>query len=99
MALVTNSLLQEPGRAERDFANFGTSETLKGFLSGFWDVKKGKVAASEDEELSSVFVKDLAPWLTEEDLKYYTQNFERTGFTGALNWYRNMERCGLMCDL
>lgn len=86
-------MLQEPGRAERDFANFGTSETMKAFLSGFWDVKKGKTVAAEGEELSSVFVKDLAPWLTEEDLKYYTQSFEKTGFTGALNWYRNLERC------
>jgi len=65
---------------------------MKAFLSGFWDVKKGKTAAPKGEELSSVFVKDLAPWLTEEDLKYYTESFEKTGFTGALNWYRSRER-------
>jgi len=32
------------------------------------------------------------PWWTEEDLDHYVQAFERTGFTGGLNWYRNIDR-------
>jgi pimeloyl-ACP methyl ester carboxylesterase len=32
------------------------------------------------------------PWLTEEDLAVYVEAFARTGFTGALNYYRNMDR-------
>jgi len=28
------------------------------------------------------------PWMSEEDLDYYAREFGRTGFTGALNWYR-----------
>ena len=35
---------------------------------------------------------DLPPWLTQEDLDVYVAEFERTGFTGALNWYRNQDR-------
>ena len=31
-------------------------------------------------------------WLSEEDLDVYVQAFERTGFTGGLNWYRNIDR-------
>jgi len=31
-------------------------------------------------------------WLAEEDLDIYIRAFERTGFTGGLNWYRNMDR-------
>ncbi len=31
-------------------------------------------------------------WLPEEDLQVYIDAFERTGFTGGLNWYRNMDR-------
>ena len=31
-------------------------------------------------------------WLPEEDLAVYIEAFERTGFTGGLNWYRNMDR-------
>ncbi|MBO0678766.1 alpha/beta hydrolase [Mycolicibacterium sp. S2-37] len=31
-------------------------------------------------------------WLDERDLDYYVGEFTRTGFTGALNWYRNFDR-------
>ncbi|MFE4399772.1 alpha/beta fold hydrolase, partial [Kitasatospora sp. NPDC056808] len=31
-------------------------------------------------------------WLTEADLDFYAGEFERTGLTGALNRYRNMDR-------
>ncbi len=31
-------------------------------------------------------------WLSEEELEVYIEAFERTGFTGGLNWYRNMDR-------
>jgi len=32
------------------------------------------------------------PWLSEEELEVYVSAFERTGFTGGLNWYRNIDR-------
>jgi len=35
---------------------------------------------------------ELPGWLIAEDLAVYADAFERTGFTGALNWYRNMDR-------
>ena len=31
-------------------------------------------------------------WLSEEELGVYIEAFERTGFTGGLNWYRNIDR-------
>jgi len=31
-------------------------------------------------------------WLSEDELQVYIGAFERTGFTGGLNWYRNMDR-------
>ncbi|HEV3229747.1 MAG TPA: alpha/beta hydrolase [Solirubrobacteraceae bacterium] len=31
-------------------------------------------------------------WLTEADLDVYVEAFERTGFTGGLNYYRNIDR-------
>ncbi|MDE3094975.1 MAG: alpha/beta hydrolase [Chloroflexota bacterium] len=36
--------------------------------------------------------KRLPPWLTEADLDYFAAEFERTGFRGPLNWYRNFDR-------
>jgi hypothetical protein len=34
----------------------------------------------------------LPPWLTEIDIDLYVDRFERTGFRGGLNWYRNIDR-------
>jgi pimeloyl-ACP methyl ester carboxylesterase len=34
----------------------------------------------------------LPNWLTEADLDFYVREFERTGFRGGLNWYRNIDR-------
>ncbi len=33
-----------------------------------------------------------ADWLSEPELEVYVEAFERTGFTGGLNWYRNIDR-------
>jgi len=34
----------------------------------------------------------LPAWLREADIDYYVGEFERTGFRGGLNWYRNIDR-------
>lgn len=34
----------------------------------------------------------LPPWLTAGDVDFYTAEFERTGFRGGLNYYRNADR-------
>jgi pimeloyl-ACP methyl ester carboxylesterase len=34
----------------------------------------------------------LPGWLTESDIAFYAGEFSRTGFTGGLNWYRNIDR-------
>jgi len=34
----------------------------------------------------------LPDWLSAAELEHYVAEFTRTGFTGALNWYRNFER-------
>lgn len=33
----------------------------------------------------------LPPWLTDEDIAAYVTQYEGTGFTGPLNWYRAMD--------
>ncbi len=33
-----------------------------------------------------------ADWLSEQELQVYVDAFSRTGFTGGLNWYRNIDR-------
>jgi pimeloyl-ACP methyl ester carboxylesterase len=34
----------------------------------------------------------LPSWLSEGDVDFYSAEFRRTGFRGALNWYRNIDR-------
>ena len=34
----------------------------------------------------------LPAWLTEQDINFFAGEFERTGFRGGLNWYRNFDR-------
>jgi pimeloyl-ACP methyl ester carboxylesterase len=34
----------------------------------------------------------LPAWLSEADIDFYVGEFQRTGFRGGLNWYRNIDR-------
>ena len=34
----------------------------------------------------------LPDWIGQDELDHYIAEFSRTGFTGGLNWYRNMDR-------
>lgn len=38
----------------------------------------------------------LPDWLSQHELDHYIEEFTRTGFTGALNWYRNFDRNWLL---
>jgi pimeloyl-ACP methyl ester carboxylesterase len=45
-----------------------------------------------DWALEDGSVPKRAPWLSDDELAVYVEAFERTGFTGGLNWYRNIDR-------
>lgn len=34
----------------------------------------------------------LPGWISADEFEHYVTEFSRTGFTGALNWYRNYDR-------
>jgi pimeloyl-ACP methyl ester carboxylesterase len=34
----------------------------------------------------------LPDWISQDELDHYISEFTRTGFTGGLNWYRNLDR-------
>ncbi|XP_042050542.1 epoxide hydrolase A-like [Salvia splendens] len=74
---------QEPGDIEAEFKKVGTKEVLKNILSYrepaplFFPKGKGFIYST-----------DRAPWLTEDDLDYYVTRFDKTGFTGGVNYYR-----------
>jgi len=81
---------QEPGVAEGVFGQYGEERVLKEFLTYHSPaplyLPKDKGFGPKDETIV------LPSWLTEEDVKFYSSKFQKTGFTGGLNYYRNMNR-------
>lgn len=71
---------QEPGAADRALGR-DVRRTLT--TSEEWTA----AWASRIDECS-----ERPPWLSERDLAVYVEAFDRTGFTGGLNYYRNIDR-------
>ncbi|MGW2044591.1 alpha/beta hydrolase [Streptomyces sp. NPDC001858] len=92
------SYFQEPGRAEAEI-----EPDVRGWLAGFYaalsaDTMPPPSAPSPHFVTTGGTLRDRFPtdalptWLTEQDLDVYAEEFERTGMTGALNRYRNMDQ-------
>ncbi|KAG9451907.1 hypothetical protein H6P81_004811 [Aristolochia fimbriata] len=82
---------QEPGRTERSFARHDCSLVMKKFLL----INKPDllIAPPGMDLIDSLETPPSFPeWLTEEELHYFADKFRKTGFTGALNYYRSMDR-------
>jgi pimeloyl-ACP methyl ester carboxylesterase len=78
-------------------------EDVRSWLLGFYHAASGEGARGPEGSIATVpaggKLRDrMAPpdrlpeWLTEEDLDFYAAEFERTGFRGPLNRYRNIDR-------
>ncbi|MBA0817175.1 hypothetical protein Gohar_001762 [Gossypium harknessii] len=78
----------EYGEIEGEFAWVGTDRVEKEFLTDFPVLlPKGKLFKRPlDEPIT------LPSWLSEEEANYYVTQFQKTGFTGPLNFYRNLDR-------
>ncbi len=92
------SYFQEPGRAEAEI-----EPDVRGWLAGFYAALSADTMPVQGEpdphfvahggRLRDHFpAGELPAWLSEDDLGVYAAEFERTGLTGALNRYRNMDR-------
>ncbi|MPY63238.1 alpha/beta fold hydrolase [Streptomyces spongiae] len=91
------SYFQEPGRAEREM-----EPDVRGWLAGFYAALSsegmaapdapGPFAVSRGGTLRDRFPAGLPAWLSEDDLDVYAGEFERTGMSGALARYRNVDR-------
>jgi pimeloyl-ACP methyl ester carboxylesterase len=90
---------QEPGRAEAEI-----ELDVRSWLLGFYHTASGdREATADGVSMATVprgkmlrdrmVIPDALPdWLSEEDLDFYTAEFERSGFSGPLNRYRNVDR-------
>ncbi|KAF1869777.1 hypothetical protein Lal_00017354 [Lupinus albus] len=83
------SMSKEPGKMEAEMAEVGTAYVLRNILT----TRKTVPPILPNGEFGTGFNPDmpetLPAWLTEDDLAYYVTKFEKTGFTGGLNYYRN----------
>ena len=92
------SYFQEPGRAEAEI-----EPDVRGWLAGVYAALSADTMPAADApdphfvsrggRMRDRFPAGTLPsWLTEDELDIYAGEFERTGLTGALNRYRNMDR-------
>ena len=90
---------QEPGLAEAELEH-DVARTLRLMFYGLsGDAPKTWLpGCSAGFQLASACLipspepRQLPAWLADDDLGYYAAEFGRTGFTGALNRYRNLDR-------
>lgn len=90
--------VQEPGRAEAEIES-----DVRAWLAGIYAALSADTMRTPGDQ-SVYFVPEggrmsdrlrsgrLPSWLSESDLDFYASEFERTGLTGALNRYRNVDR-------
>jgi pimeloyl-ACP methyl ester carboxylesterase len=88
---------QEPGTAEAEL-EADVRATMRTFLyAASGDAPPEKrwrfLFGKSEKFLDTGSLPEVLPgWLTEQDLDVFTREFERTGFRGGLNWYRNIDR-------
>lgn len=75
---------QEPGVADGQMAR-DVRDTMARMV-----VMQGITAPAT--ELADQPLPPLPDWISSEEFDHYVAAFERTGFTGPLNWYRNFDR-------
>jgi pimeloyl-ACP methyl ester carboxylesterase len=88
---------QQPGRAEAELGR-DTRRTLRSVLYSASaspapaERYRGDVPATAGWLDAMIDPPSLPAWLSEADLDFYTNEFERSGWRGPLNWYRNFDR-------
>jgi pimeloyl-ACP methyl ester carboxylesterase len=91
---------QEPGVADAELGR-DTARTMTRMLCSVRTPDGG----ADPADMAAFFADDgrgfvdrmpepdgLPDWLTQDELDHYIAEFSRTGFTGGINWYRNMDR-------
>jgi hypothetical protein len=86
---IQDSYLQEPGRAESAFARYDVATVLKKFYS----IQIDDLSAPPGVEIIDFLEASPSPlpWMSEEELGQYAEKFQKSGFTGPLNYYRMVE--------
>ncbi|XP_039115095.1 epoxide hydrolase A-like [Dioscorea cayenensis subsp. rotundata] len=76
---------QEPGVIEAEFGRVSTKRVIKKFYTlrdpaGIFIPKEGWISPNDEFSLPN--------WISEEDIDYFGNKFEKSGWSGGLNYYR-----------
>jgi pimeloyl-ACP methyl ester carboxylesterase len=88
---------QEPGVADAELAA-DPARTLRRLLAAttadMTDADRASFSAADGRSYVDRLPEPraLPSWLEQAELDFYVAEFSRTGFTGGLNWYRNLDR-------
>jgi len=87
---------QQPGVAEREFEG-NTREFLSRIYASPSTPREPPQVTDLSASAGGLTVrlgkpKSPVPWMSEADLDYYVAEFQRAGFRGGLNYYRNIDR-------
>jgi pimeloyl-ACP methyl ester carboxylesterase len=84
---------QTPGVAEREFER-DVAVTMQRLLGrGFSDPATSLFVEDGKGFLGDISAsRPLPAWLSEADLAQFTAAYQKSGFRGGLNWYRNIDR-------
>lgn len=84
---------QTPGVAESEFER-DVARTMQIVLGGgFADPATALFVKENGGFLGDAKAdRPLPPWLTEADLAHFVAAYQKSGFRGGLNWYRNIDR-------
>lgn len=77
---------QEPGRVEAEVARASPEGFLRHIFSSF------KPVVDDDIVPTDAVNTPLPPWISDEDIKCYADDFSKNGITGPLNYYRASDR-------
>ncbi len=88
---------QEPGPADAELGG-DPARTMRRLMGGIGAADEGNVFLTMATPGPEGFIDRLPEpdgppsWITQDEVDHYVEEFARSGFTGALNWYRNFDR-------
>ncbi|MGH3553175.1 MAG: alpha/beta fold hydrolase, partial [Mycobacterium sp.] len=88
---------QEPGVADAEL-DADPAKFMRRMMGGLRPPRDQAAAARMIQPGPTGFVErlpepdGLPDWISAQELDHYITEFTRTGFTGGLNWYRNLDR-------
>jgi pimeloyl-ACP methyl ester carboxylesterase len=84
---------QPPGVAEQEFERDVAFTMRAIFARGFSNPAASLFVEEEKGFLGDPAIpRHLPEWITEEELSHFIESYQKSGFRGGLNWYRNIDR-------